>query len=182
MQLFLERPAWPAFRLVGEFCQGPGDVLTPDALIPGVRDQFVRYLPALAPSFEPRGRGIVNLPVLFATGQPHTIGRKTFALGAYQIDLEAQTTWHWEFGDGTIADFTVPGGGYPNTDVAHTYTRQETCTATVTATWAGKFWVDGAGPFEVTGAPITQRMTLVVPVKEARAVLVSGRNVGPGPG
>ena len=172
MLLYLERQTWPAFRLVGEFCQGPGDLLTPDALIPGVRDQFVRYLPALAPSFEPRGRGIVNLPVLFATRQPQGIGRKAFALGAYQIELEAQTTWHWDFGDGAAEDFTRPGGGYPNTDVAHTYDRQQTCRATVTATWAGEFWVDGAGPFEVTGAPITQAATMVVPIKEARAVFV----------
>jgi PKD domain len=172
MQLFLERPTWAAFRMVGEFCQGLGDALTPVALIPGVRDQFVRFLPALAPSFEPRGRGIVNLPVLFATGQPQSIGRKAFPLGAYQIELEAQTTWHWDFGDWAAADFTRPGGSYPDTDVAHTYGRQQTCTVTVTATWAGRFWVDGAGPFEVTGAPITQRATMVVPIKEARAVLV----------
>jgi PKD domain len=173
MDLFLKRNTWPTFRKVGEFCEGPGDLLTPEALIPGVRDQFVRYLPALRPSFEPRTRGIVNLPVVFAAGEPASLGRRAFKLGAYQVDLEATATWHWDFGDGHAGDFASPGGPYPDTDVTHTYLRQQTCAVTVTTTWAGQFWVDGAGPFEVTGPPLTQAQTLVVPVKEARAVLVS---------
>jgi hypothetical protein len=172
MELFLQRPAWPAYRLVGEFCMGPTDVLTPDALVPGVRDQFVQLLPRLAASFEPPGQAIVNLPVLFASGQPRSIGRKAFSLGAYAIDLEATTTWHWDFGDGVTGDFVVPGGGYPDVSVSHRYTRQQTCRVSVTAVWSGRFWVDGAGPFDVTGPPITQTQVLVVPVKEARAVLV----------
>jgi hypothetical protein len=185
--LSLKRDTWPNFRDVGTFCRGPGEALTPEQLIPGVRDQFVRFLPKLHPSFQPNGRGIVNLPVLFATGQPGSLGKHAFALGGFGIVLDAQTTWHWEFGDGSAADFTAPGGPYPDTSVEHTYQRQEVCRALVTATWHGEFWVDGAGPFEVTGPLITQTATLTVPVKEARAVLVgstafSGSNALPRPG
>jgi PKD domain len=172
MELFLLRPAWPRYRLAGDFCLGPGAVLTPVALVPGVRDQFVRFVPALAPSFQPSGRGIVNLPVLFTAGQPRSLGRRTFALGGYRIDLDAQATWHWEFGDGTAADFTSPGGVYPDESVAHAYPWQQTFSVTVMATWTAEFWVDGAGPFDVTGPPLTQTAPLAVPVKEAHVVLV----------
>jgi hypothetical protein len=172
MTLLLKRDGWPRFVPVGSFCRGPGEPLTPDELIPGVRDQFLSFLPKLRPSFQPAGRGIVNLPVVFATGQPQTIGDRPFMLGAFPIVLDATTTWHWDFGDGVAGDFTSPGGPYPDTSVSHAYGRQEVCTARVTATWAGEFWVDGTGPFEVTGAPITQTAAVTVPVKEARAVLV----------
>ena len=57
--------------------------------------------------------------------------------------------------------------------VAHTYLARADCRVVVTATWVGRFWVDGAGPFEVTGPDITQTAALLVPVKEAHAVLVS---------
>lgn len=172
MELFLQRPAWPRFRLVGQFCLGPGDVLTPVALFPGVRDRFVRYLPALAPSFQPSGRGIVNLPVLFAAGQPSSLGRTSFALAGYRIDLQAAARWHWDFGDGATENVTVPGGAYPDVSVAHAYTWQQTFAVSVTTTWVGEFWVDGAGPFPVPGPPITQTSPLEVPVKQAEAVLV----------
>lgn len=186
--LLLQRDGTVGFVPVGTFCRGPGEPLTPVELIPGVRDHFLQYLPALRPSFQPSGRGIVNLPVLFATGQPRRLGRHDFALGPFGIVLDATTTWHWDFGDGTAADFTTPGGSYPDTSVAHTYAQAGAYRAAVTATWAGEFWVDGAGPFEVTGPAITQEVTLTVPVKEARAILVgpmpglTGWSARPGPG
>lgn len=172
MELFLLRPTWARYQLAGEFCLGPGVALTPVALEPGVRDQFIGYLPALEPSFEPHGRGIVNLPVLFAAGQPLSIGRRSFLLGGHQIDVQARTLWHWAFGDGAAGDYTVPGGAYPDQSVAHSYGWQQTFTATVTATWAAQFWVDGIGPFEVTGPAIIQIASLVLPVKQAGALLV----------
>jgi hypothetical protein len=170
--LRLRRPGEPIYQPVGTFCRGPGQALTPEALVPGVRDQFLKYLPTMHPSFQPAGRGIVNIPVLFATGQPATIGRPAFALGGFRVELEAHASWRWDFGDGTSGVFTVPGGGWPDTSVAHTYLAQADCQVRVTATWVGQFWVDGAGPFEVTGPDITQAAPLLVPVKEARAVLV----------
>jgi hypothetical protein len=182
MALRLRRATWTDFVTMGTFCRGAGEALTPVALIPGVRDQFVKDLPRLRPSFQPNGRGIVNLPVLFATNEPAELGRHAFALGGYQVVLDAQATWHWDFGDGAVGDFTVPGGSYPDEGVAHTYTEQQTTTARVTATWVGQFWVDGAGPFEVTGPAITQPAALTVPIKEAAAVLVSGSSGWPRPG
>jgi len=172
MQLFLQRPGWPGFRLVGGFCLGPGQLLTPVGLDPGVRAQFLTYLPALAPSFQPRGRGIVNLPVVFATGQPSSLGLKAFPLGGHRILLDATATWHWAYGDGAVQDTSSPGSGYPDLSVSHTYTQPGSAMVTVTTTWAGQYWVDGSGPFAVAGPALTQSATVAVAVREALAVLV----------
>ena len=172
MQLFLLRPTWVGYQLVGGFCAGPGLALAPVQLEPGIRAQFVTYLPALSPSFEPRGAGIVNLPSLFSAGQPPSIGRRSFALGGHQIDVQAGTVWHWNFGDGSAGDFTDPGGPYPDTAVTHSYGWPQTFQVRVTATWTAQFWVDGVGPFAVAGPPITQSASLTLTVQQARAVLV----------
>jgi len=173
MALFLRRPPASVFRRVGTFCADPGVPLQPGALLPGVRDRFVRLLPGLRPSFQPVGRGVVNLPVVFATGQVGSIGRPRFVLAGRRVELEAAATWRWRFGDGVELVTRRPGGAWPDTDVAHAYGRPGRFPVVVTATWAGRFWVDGAGPFTVTGAPVTQQVMVDVPVVEARAVLTA---------
>ncbi len=161
----------PTTRL-GDFCREPGEPLTPAGLVPGVRDQFEQDLPRLRPSFQPANRGIVNLPVLFATGEAASLDPPAFTLGSHQVVLRATAQWDWRFGDGAEQIFDVPGGVYPDVDVSHTYPAQGTFDVRVTSTWQGQFWVDGAGPFPVTGQPLTQTQPLVVPVKEAHAVLI----------
>jgi hypothetical protein len=171
MALFLRRPGQVAARRVGSFCADPAVPLQPSALLPGVRDRFVRLVPALQPSFEPRGRGIVNLPVLFGAGQPGSLGHPSFDLAGHAVGLEASASWVWRFGDGSVLATARPGGGWPQTDVGHAFARQGRYPVTVTTTWSGRFWVDGAGPFAVVGPAVTQSAGLDVPVVEARAVL-----------
>jgi hypothetical protein len=170
--LLLQRPGAVAAVRIGTFCYDPAVVLQPTALVPGVRDRFVQLLPALRPSFQPRGLGIVNVPVLFATGQAGSLGRPRFMLAGHVVDLAATASWTWEYGDGAGGRFNVPGGGWPDTDVAHVYPRPGAFTVAVTTTWQGQFWVDGTGPFSVAGPPVTQRAILAVPVRAAHAELL----------
>ena len=170
--LWLQRPPEITVRRVGSFCRKPGQPLTPAQYVPGVRDQFVKLLPVLEVTYQPAGRGLVNLPTLFATHQPIDLGRPTFDLGGHPIGLAATASWHVDFGDGATGDFARPGGAYPNEDIAHPYRTPATYRVTVTATWVGQFTVDGLGPFPVTGPAVIQREVVVVPVKQARAVLV----------
>ena len=174
MALWRQRPADPVPVAQGTFCLAPGVPLQPVQLVPGVRDRFARLVPALHPSYQPRGRGLVNLPVLFASGETTSLGRPAFLLGGRRVVLAATVTWVWDTGDGTRLRTRSPGGGWPVTDVAHAYRAPGTYTVRVTAEWAGQFWVDGAGPFGVTGGPVTQTVRLVVPVVAARAWLVGG--------
>jgi hypothetical protein len=177
LALLLQRPGEPVATRVGTFCLAPGVPLQPDALVPGVRDRFVRLVPPLRPSFQPRGFGIVNVPVVLAAGQPADIGRPVFGLAGHRVVLSATASWRWRYGDGSQLVTRRPGGAWPDVDVAHAYGREGRFAVTVTTTWQGQFWVDGAGPFVVSGAPVTQAAQLVVPVRAAVAQLLGARSV-----
>ena len=170
--LLLQRPGTAVAIRVGTFCYDGTVALQPAALVPGVRDRFVQLLPPLQASFQPRGVGIVNVPVLFAAGQAGSLGRPRFTLAGHVVDLAATASWTWSYGDGGSGWFAVPGGGWPDTAVAHRYSSPGTFTVAVTTTWQGQFWVDGTGPFAVAGAPVTQRVLLSVPVRAAHAELI----------
>jgi hypothetical protein len=156
LALLLQRPGQPAAVRVGTFCLAPGAA-------------------RLRPSFEPRGFGIVNVPVVLAAGQLGSIGRPAFDLAGHRVVLAATGSWTWRFGDGTDLQTRRPGGPWPDVDVAHAYGRDGRYLVSVTTTWRGQFWVDGAGPFVVAGAPVTQTAQLVVPVRSAVAQLVTSR-------
>lgn len=172
--LFLRRPGEPAYDRVGSFCRAPGQPLTPSELVPEVRDRFLEYLPALSPSYQPVGGALVNLPAVFAAGQPGDIGRPTFDLAGFEVVLRAEASWRWDFADGSVGVFDVPGGAYPDTSVSHVYRAPGSPQVTVTTLWDGAFTVDGFGPFPVAGPPVTQTASLPVLVREARAELVDG--------
>ncbi len=173
LALLLQRPGDPVPRRVGTFCFDPAVPLQPAALVPGVRDRFVRLVPALRPAFQPDGFGIVNVPVVFAAGQAASIGRPVFALAGHRVALQATASWRWDFGDGGSERTALPGGPWPDVAVAHAYVAADRFAVRVTTVWQGQFWVDGSGPFAVDGAPVTQTAALTVPVRAAAAELVA---------
>ena len=158
---------------VGTFCDDPTVALQPAMLVPGVRDRFLRLVPQLRPSVQPPGGSLVNLPVVLASGQPRTIGRHRFVLAGRTVLLEADAWWTWDLGDGHRLLTHEPGGRWPNTSVTHAYGRSGRYAVRVTTSWQARFWVDGAGPFVVTGVPVTQQRVVVVAVRAACAVLVA---------
>ncbi len=174
LAIFLRRPGETTFQQVGSFCQSSGQPLTPAQLIPDVRDRFLELLPPQSPSYQPAAGTLVNLPTIFAAGQPATIGQKQFDLAGFSIGLTATASWLWQWGDGSSAVFDTPGGPYPDQSVTHTYRAAGSRRVVVTTTWDGVFTVDGLGPFAVAGPPVEQSSALDVTVREARAQLVAG--------
>lgn len=174
LAIFLRRPGEAAFQQVGSFCQRPGQPLTPGQLIPDVRDRFIELLPPQSPSYQPATGTLVNLPTVFAAGQPAAIGQKQFDLAGFTIVITASATWLWQFGDGTSGVFDSPGGPYPDMSVSHSYRAAGTPQVVLTTTWDGEFTVDGLGPFPVAGPPVTQSTPLQLTVREAHAQLVAG--------
>ncbi len=163
------------FTYVGSTCVYPGTPLTVDALTPQVRDHFIDLLPGQAPSFQPAGGALVNVPALFAAGQPASIGQNTFDLAGFEVVVTADARWTWDFGDGTRSTYDRPGGPYPNDDVSHTYRTSDDRRVVVTTTWGGTFVVDGLGPFPIAGPPVTQvSPPIVLVVRGARSELVEG--------
>jgi PKD domain len=171
MALYLQRPLDPTSRRVGTFCRDPALPLQPVGLLPGVMDRFSKLVPGLHPSFQPASRGLVNLPVVLATGQPPRLGRLRFDLAGHVIGLSATASWDWDLGDGTRRHTERPGGPWPDMDVTHAFASPGRYEVSVTTTWVGQFWVDGAGPFLVGGPILTQSGTMLVPIVQAAAVL-----------
>jgi len=173
--LFLRRPGETDFSLVGSVCLGSGGLTTPEDIAAAVRDRFIEYLPDANPSYQPPDGAIVNLATIFDSGQPKNIGEKSFDLLGFDVVVTAEATWRWRFDVGVEEEFDEPGGKYPDKSVTYTYTTTGTREVTVTTTWGGQFTVDGFGPFEITGPPITQTAPpLTVPVREAESELIDG--------
>lgn len=157
-------------------CLGVGAAPPTAALdVAGLVDRFFSALPLPGPrpSFQPPGGAITNLPTLFAAG-PTSMAPQSFDAAGMTITVAPRVLyWDWSFEPGASERFTVPGGGYPDKDVSHTYASVGGRGVTVAATWGGTYTVNGGPPVRVTGT-VVRVASVGVPVREARSQLVSG--------
>jgi hypothetical protein len=163
-----------AWQRVGLVCVG-GDsrpVLVAD-VAEQVRDRFVDRLPRPEPRFQPAEGGLTNLPVVFRSGQRDGVRSDDFELLGLPVQVDASPRWTWRWGDGSPPLRTTDAGSrWPDTEVSHRYTAAGRYGVTVVAAWSGTFTVDGLGPFDVEGGPVTQEAELDVVVRDAPAELV----------
>lgn len=174
-RVYLSKGGGP-WQLVDTACLGPTQKPASVADVGQlVRERVVNLLPDAAPSFQPAQGGLVNLPTLFAAGEPETVTTKPFDVLGFTVVVTATAHWDWTFDHGVTQGFDKPGGGYPNDDVAYTYSTAGGRSVTVTTSWDASFTVDGDGPFQVPGPAISKTSApLDVPVREARSELVGG--------
>jgi len=165
-----------AWELVDTVCLGPGERPTSVADVgDAVRELVVNYLPDASPSFQPAQGGLVNLPTIFAAGEPASIRTEAFDVLGFEVVVTASARWEWTFERGATESFTEPGGVYPDRSVAHTYDRAGARDVSVTTYWKALFTVNGDGPFAVPGPEISKTVGPIgVPVREARSQLVRG--------
>jgi hypothetical protein len=174
-RVYLRRGTGP-WVLRGTVCLGAGE--RPAAVTDvgaAVRDRVVNYLPDAHPSFQPKAGGIVNLPTLFAAGEPKTLTTEPFDVLGFSIVVTADARWEWTFDRGVTQAFAEPGGGYPNRDVSHTYDGPGARQVSVTTFWRAQYTVNGDGPFAVPGPELSKTVgPFAVPVREARSELIGG--------
>ena len=164
------------WEVQGTVCLGPND-RPPTVADVGqeIRTRVVNYLPDAEPSFQPAQGGIVNLPTVFAAGEPESIRTEPFDVLGFTVVVTAKARWEWAFDDGVIEEFAKPGGAYPDMSVAYTYADPGAREVSVTTFWRAEFTVDGEGPFQVPGAELSKTAgPLPVPVREARSELIGG--------
>ncbi len=164
------------WQMIETICLGPGERPASVADVgEAVRERVVTYLPDAAPSFQPVEGGIVNLPTIFAAGEPESIRTEPFDVLGFQVVVTATARWEWTFEPGTTQEFTVPGGPYPDDSVSYTYAGPGARDVTVTTYWKASFTVDGQGPFAVPGPEISKTAgPIAVPVRSARSQLIGG--------
>lgn len=164
------------WQLQGSVCLGPGERPATVADVgQAIRAQVVNYLPSARPSFQPKAGGLVNLPTIFAAGEPQTITTKPFDVMGFTVVVTAHARWEWTFDEGVVKDFAEPGGAYPDTAVSYTYADSGARQVSVTTYWRAEFTVDGQGPFQVPGPEISKTAgPIAVPVRQAHSELVRG--------
>lgn len=175
-RVYMRVDATAPWQLIDTVCLGPGQ-RPPTVADVGrmVRERVVNYLPDADPSFQPPEGGLVNLPTIFAAGEPGSIRTEPFDVLGFQVVVTATARWEWTFDRGVTERFSEPGGAYPNDAVSFTYADPGPREVSVTTFWTASFTVDGEGPFAVPGPEISKTAQPVqVPVREARSVLVGG--------
>jgi len=124
---------------------------------------------------DPEGWTLVNLDTYFwcadaagATcvdlGEPE---QEVTLLGRQVRIRPHVTAYTWRFGDGTSE--TVAAA-----QATHVYRSRLTATVTVTLTWSAEYSVGGGAFQPIGGTTTTTSAPLVLPVREARPVLVGG--------
>jgi hypothetical protein len=127
---------------------------------------------------------LVNVETLFWLDTPANVDLGSTPLLGQQVHLLASIqSVTWDFGDGHSAISQGPGRPFLETDhcgtascpgwFGHTYTATAAkLTVTATATWIGRYSVNG-GPFvAIAGTVTAPPATVPMPVVEARTVLV----------
>lgn len=152
----------------------------PEITVAMIRAAFVKT-PFVKPkaTMEPVGnKTLVNLPNYFTADfsgagyGPDEV--RTVTLLGHKVHIKPvlkSNTFH--FGDGSsMGPTTSRGGGYPDGDVKHTYSKRGTVSASVTTVYGGQFAIDG-GKF--TDLPGTA--TITGPAQPIQVLEATGRLV-----
>ena len=171
LRVWLSDDGGVTWRDLGLVCLPPGGPVTVATIGLAVSDEFERAIPSSSLTHQPRQGVLPHLPVIFHSSQPSGLPPSEHVINGVRVTLYPRPSWTWEFGDGSTLRTTIPGSTYPDLAVSHTYSRGGRMQVRVTTTWNATYMIDDLGPFHVS-LPVTQTATIVLPVGQARAVLV----------
>lgn len=168
---------------VGQTCWPklvPGAKHKPQLTVAMIRAAFVKT-PFVKPkaTMEPVGnKTLVNLPNYFTADfsgagyGPDEV--RTVTLLGHKVQIKPvlkSNTFH--FGDGfSLGPTESRGGGYPDGDVKHTYSKRGTVGASVTTVYGGQFAIDGGKFTDLPGSA-----TITGPVQPLQVLEATGRLV-----
>lgn len=162
-----------AVNTIGSVCWGSGKPATRRDVIRDVRNQERRFLPRLRPGTNPPTSTLSTIPVIAWTRQPVSFQPPKMMLAGHLVQVKAQASWLWSWGDGTAEWHGQPGRPYPARDVTHIYSNPGTYSITVTSDWQAQFTIAGIGTFDVGGPNLHQTSVLRITVQSAHSVLVT---------
>ncbi len=149
IQFYAAPGAAPEFR--GNHCLPPGaEVTTRADLDREVRRMFQTLMPPPDASFQPARTVLINIPTIFASGQPKSVTRDFTPFGVH-VRISAQAQWRWTFDKGVVEHRAAPGGKWPNDEVQYTYRVPGKRQVRVQTTWRGTYSLDGGPSRPVIG-------------------------------
>lgn len=105
-------------------------------------DKVLQSLPTLQVAYQPEGKVLPKVPVIFWTDLP-TFFNKDYRILGEKVTVNLKPKSVWSFGDGSILVTGKVGKPYPSTEIAHSYSAPGTYTVLVKTYWDGSFTVDG---------------------------------------
>jgi hypothetical protein len=114
----------------------------PKTTTKSLADKILESLPTLQVAYQPSGKVLPKLPVIFWTDLPTYFNKEYRVLGeSVSVNLTPKSVW--SFGDGSILVTDKVGKPYPATEITHSYSVPGTYTVLVKSYWEGSFTVDG---------------------------------------
>jgi hypothetical protein len=112
-------------------------------------DKILQSLPTLQVAYQPEGKVLTKVPVIFWSDLP-TFFNKDFKILGQTVSVNLKPKSLWSFGDGTVLITNKVGKPYPSTEISHSYLVPGTYTVLVKTIWDGSFTVDGV-EFPING-------------------------------
>lgn len=109
---------------------------------PSLSDRILQSLPTLQVGYQPEGKVLTRVPVVFFTDLP-TFFNRTYKILGVPVRIDAHPKSLWSFGDGSILLTDKPGKPYPSTDITHSYSVPGTYLVKVETIWTGSYTIAG---------------------------------------
>jgi hypothetical protein len=113
-------------------------------------DKILQSLPTLQIAYQPQGKVLPKLPVIFWSDMP-TFFNKDFRILGQRVSVNLKPKSLWSFGDGSLLITDKSGKPYPSMEITHSYSVPGTYAVLVKTIWEGSFTVDGV-TFPINGA------------------------------
>ena len=113
-------------------------------------DKVLQSLPSLQIAYQPQGKVLPKLPVIFWSDLP-TFFNKDFRILGQRVSVNLKPKSLWSFGDGSLLITDKSGKPYPSKEITHSYSVPGTYAVLVKTIWEGSFTVDGV-TFPINGA------------------------------
>ena len=113
-------------------------------------DKILQSLPTLQIAYQPGGKVLPKLPVIFWSDIP-TFFNKDFRILGQRVSVNLKPKSLWSFGDGSVLITDKFGKPYPSKEITHSYSVPGTYAVLVKTIWEGSFTVDGV-TFPINGA------------------------------
>ena len=122
----------------------------PRATTKSLADKILQSLPTMQVAYQPAGKVLPRIPVIFWSDLP-TFFNKDFKILGQTVSVNLQPKSVWSFGDGTVLVTNKVGKPYPSKEISHSYIVPGTYTVFVQTIWDGSFTVDGV-EFPINGS------------------------------
>jgi len=105
-------------------------------------DKVLQSLPTLQVAYQPAGKVLPKMPVIFWTDLP-TYFNKDYKILGQRVSVKLKPVSIWSFGDGSVLVTDKVGKPFPSREISHSYSVPGTYTVLVKSYWEGSFIVDG---------------------------------------